>query len=69
MTGHQSTNRQPDRPDGAPWPFREAAAYLCISVRHLIRLADQNKVRTIRLGRRRLVAHEEVRRLATEGCR
>ncbi|HKB03298.1 MAG TPA: helix-turn-helix domain-containing protein [Gemmataceae bacterium] len=69
MTGDQSTNRPPDRPAGAPWPFQEAAEFLRISVRHLIRLADQDKVRTIWLGRRRLVADSEVRRLATEGCR
>ncbi len=52
---------------GAPWPLREAAPFLAISVRHLHRLADANLVRTIRLGRRRLIPDVEVMRLASEG--
>jgi hypothetical protein len=31
-------------------------------------LADLGKVRTLRLGRRRLIADSEVQRLAREGC-
>jgi excisionase family DNA binding protein len=55
------------RPPGAPWPFREAAPYLGVSVPHLIRMADRNLVRTIRIGRRRLLPAWEVERLATDG--
>jgi excisionase family DNA binding protein len=65
------TSEPPDpieaRPTGAPWPFAEAAAYLSVSLRHLVRLADAEKVKTIRLGRRRMIPDSEVRRLATEG--
>ena len=57
------------RPVGSPWAFAEAARYLCISLRHLIRLADAGKVQTIRFGRRRLISDAEVRRIAAEGCR
>lgn len=57
------------RPMGAPWPFADAALYLSVSLRHLVRLADANKVTTIRLGRRRLIPDGEVKRLASEGCR
>jgi len=56
------------RPPGSPWAFAEAAPFLGVSKRHLFRLADQNKVRTIRIGRRRLLPDSEVLRLAREGC-
>lgn len=61
-----------DPPDvhatGSPWPLREAATYLSISKRHLHRLIDARKVKSIVIGRRRLVPDDEVRRLAREGC-
>jgi excisionase family DNA binding protein len=57
------------RPDGSPWPFPDAARFLAVSLRHLTRLADANQVKTIRLGRRRLVPDAEVKRLAAEGTR
>lgn len=61
--------RPPDlRPPGAPWPLAEAAEFLGISKRHLHRLLDARKVRSIRIGRRRLLTDDEVRRLAREGC-
>ena len=59
---------QPPHVPGAPWPIREAAAFRTISERHLFRLLDANQVRSVRLGRRRLIPDEEVRRLAREGC-
>lgn len=59
---------QPTRAPGAPWPIADAAQYLCVSARHLQRLIDANKVRSIRLGRRRLLPDDEVARLAREGC-
>jgi len=63
-----STLLLPAHPAGSPWPFAEAARYLGVSVRHLHRLADLERVRTIRLGRRRLVPDGEVQRLARDGC-
>jgi excisionase family DNA binding protein len=56
------------RTPGSPWAIIDAAEFLGISKRHLHRLADQNKFRTIRIGRRRLIPDAEVQRLAREGC-
>ncbi|VTR92841.1 dna binding excisionase family domain protein : Uncultured bacterium genome assembly Metasoil_fosmids_resub OS=uncultured bacterium PE=4 SV=1: HTH_17 [Gemmata massiliana] len=56
------------RAPGSPWPIAEAATYLSISARHLHRLLDANKVRSVRLGRRRLIPDAEVQRLARDGC-
>jgi excisionase family DNA binding protein len=56
------------RPSGAPWAFADAAQFLSVSLRHLIRLADANKVKSIRFGRRRMIPDSEVQRLASEGC-
>ncbi|MDY3560225.1 excisionase family DNA-binding protein [Gemmata sp. JC673] len=58
----------PSRAPGSPWPLDEAAAYLHISARHLQRLIDASKVRSVRLGRRRLIPDAEVQRLARNGC-
>jgi excisionase family DNA binding protein len=58
----------PNRPAGAPWSIPEAAAYLTISPRHLLRLLDANRVKSVRLGRRRLIPAAEVERLAQKGC-
>ena len=58
----------PSRPPGSPWPIPDAAAFLTISQRHLHRLLDAGKVRSVRLGRRRLIPDAEVLRLAREGC-
>jgi len=60
-------NAPADRPAGAPWLVTEAAAFLRISPRHLWRLIDAGDVRSIRIGRRVLIADIEVRRLATGG--
>lgn len=57
-----------DRTPGAPWSIPEAAEFLTVSERHLYRLLDANKVRSVRLGRRRLIPDAEVRRLAGHGC-
>lgn len=53
---------------GGPWSIPDAAGFLRISQRHLYRLLDANKVRSVRLGRRRLIPGHEVQRLAREGC-
>lgn len=58
----------PHRPPGAPWPIPEAARFLAISLRHMHRLLDANKVKSVRLGRRRLIPDAEVHRLARQGC-
>lgn len=52
----------------SPRSFPDAAEFLRVSVRHLQRLADAGRVRTIRLGRRRLLPADEVERLARDGC-
>lgn len=62
------TVQPPARPTGSPWPIPEAAAFLTISERHLYRLLDAGKVQSVRLGRRRVIPDDEVRRLAREGC-
>jgi excisionase family DNA binding protein len=59
---------QPTRSPGSPWPIADAAQYLHVSTRHIHRLLDANKVRSLRLGRRRLIPDAEVQRLAREGC-
>ncbi len=56
-----------DRPPGKPWPIKEAADYLDISIRTLTRAADLGNVRLIRFGRKISVPDSEVRRLAEEG--
>ncbi|HVK16388.1 MAG TPA: excisionase family DNA-binding protein [Fimbriiglobus sp.] len=56
------------RAPGSPWSINDAAQFLHVSTRHLHRMLDGNKVRSLRLGRRRLIPDEEVRRLAREGC-
>ncbi len=56
------------RPAGSPWPIPDAAAFLSVSSRHLHRLLDAGKVRSLRLGRRRLISDAEVQRLARDGC-
>ena len=48
--------------------LEDAARFLGVSKRHLIRLADLAKVKTISLGRRRLLPDSEIQRLATGGC-
>jgi excisionase family DNA binding protein len=58
----------PEHPPGAPWSIADAASFLGVSDRHLHRLIDQDAVKTIRLGRRRLIPDAEVARLASGGC-
>jgi excisionase family DNA binding protein len=66
MTG--PANPATPRPPGAPWPVPDAAKFLAISKRHLCRLIDAGKVRSLRIGRRRLIPDAEVQRLARAGC-
>jgi excisionase family DNA binding protein len=56
-----------DRLPGSPWPLAVAAKFLGVSHRHLVRLIDAGKVKSIRLGRRVLIADVELRRVASEG--
>lgn len=58
---------QVSRPAGSPWPLQEAARFLGVSHRHLVRLIDTGKLRSIRFGRRVLLSDVEVRRIASEG--
>ncbi len=50
-----------------PWPLAVAAEHLGVSARTLDRARVANLLRTITLGRRRMVPGDEVRRLAAEG--
>ena len=68
MSAAQTNPAPPARTPGSPWSIPEAAAFLTVSERHLYRLLDARKVRSVRLGRRRLIPDDEVRRLAREGC-
>lgn len=52
---------------GAPWDILAAAKHLHISDRHLRRLIDEGKVRSIRLGRRVMIPDAELQRIANEG--
>ena len=56
------------RTHGGPWSIPDAAEFLGVSERHLYRLLDANKVRSVRIGRRRLIPDAEVQRLAANGC-
>jgi hypothetical protein len=51
-----------------PWAMAAAAKHIGVSVRHLERLADGSKVKTIRIGGRRFVPHDEMVRICREGC-
>jgi excisionase family DNA binding protein len=72
LNGRQSSapvnQKVPARPGGAPWSMRDAAAYWGVSERHVAGLAAANKIRTIKIGARRLVPADEVERVAHEGC-
>jgi excisionase family DNA binding protein len=68
MSAAQTNPAPPDRTSGSPWSIPEAAAFLTVSQRHLYRLLDARKARSVRLGRRRLIPDDEVRRLARDGC-
>ncbi|WP_020470482.1 excisionase family DNA-binding protein [Zavarzinella formosa] len=61
--GQPTSQHQP----GSPWSVRDAAKYLGISERHLIRLIDDSKVSSFMLGRRRLIADAELHRVAEGG--
>jgi len=58
----------PPHPPGSPWSIPDAALFLTVSTRHIHRLIDAGKVRSVRLGRRKLIPDSEVQRLAREGC-
>ena len=58
-----------ERQPGSPWSVAEAAKFLRISQRHLIRLFVGGKVASFTLGRRRFVADAEVRRVAEGGVK
>lgn len=62
------TTNPPTRSPGSPWSIQDAAQFLNVSKRHIHRLLDANKVRSLRLGRRRLIPDAEVQRLARDGC-
>ena len=51
----------------APWTIDDAAEHLHVSPRHLRNLARDNKIRSLKLGRRVLLPASEVERLSREG--
>jgi excisionase family DNA binding protein len=57
----------PAHEPGAPWSRESAAAHLGISVRTLTTLIATGRIRAIRIGSRRMVSDDEVRRVAREG--
>jgi excisionase family DNA binding protein len=57
----------PARPPGAPWSLRDAAAWLGISERHLAALCADGRVRSIKIGCRRLIPSDELERVGREG--
>jgi hypothetical protein len=61
-------SKTPARPEGAPWSLRDAAHFWGVSERHVAGLAAAGKIKTIRIGCRRLVPDAEVRRVAEEGA-
>lgn len=65
LTGQPAPQHQP----GAPWSVRNAAKFLTVSERHLVRLIEDGKVASFKLGRRRLIADAEVRRVAEGGAK
>jgi excisionase family DNA binding protein len=54
--------------DDSPWPIPDAAKFLRVSPRHLTRLITADRVKSITIGRRRLIPAAEVRRIADQGC-
>ena len=59
----------PVRETGSPWPLSEAASYLRISTRHLLRLIGDGRIKSIRIGRRAFVSDPEVTRISVEGVK
>ena len=59
----KQTARQP----GQPWSIDDASRHLGISDRHLRRLCDLGRVKTIAYGRRRMIPDAELQRIANEG--
>lgn len=66
MNGHEQLVQAPHSP-GSPWHLLDASRFLGVSHRHLVRLIDAGKVKTIRFGRRVFLTDAEVKRLATKG--
>jgi excisionase family DNA binding protein len=57
-----------ERPAGAPWPLKEACKYLNLSERTMRELIQQQKVRRIPYGPKKvMIPDAEVQRVATEG--
>ena len=62
-----ATQPVPARAPGRPWPLAEAAEYLGVSARTLMRMAEADKLKLLRLGTGRgrvLLSDAEVKRIA-----
>ena len=65
--GSSAAPDAPARPEGKPWSLRAAAAFWGVSERHVAHLVATSRVRSITIGRRRLLPDDEVKRVAREG--
>lgn len=68
--GQLSTAALPagDRAVGSPWDLFNAAKFLGVSLRSVERLAKSGRIKTIKIGGRRMVPDDELRRVASAGC-
>jgi len=64
-TRTQADHRQP----GSPWSLQDSAIFLGVSHRHLARCLESGAIKSLRIGRRVLIADAELRRVASEGTR
>jgi excisionase family DNA binding protein len=68
MTDKPTASPSPGGAGEPPWPIPDAARFLRVSQRHLTRLITADRVKSITIGRRRLIPAAEVRRIADQGC-
>ncbi len=69
MTTRIGVRTAEGRPDGGAWPLAEVARFWGVSERHVARLVASGSLRSFKIGRRRLIADAEVKRVAAEGLK
>lgn len=67
VTSANALPTDPARPAGKPWSYQEAAAALGVCEVTVARAARSGRVKSIKIGRRVLIADAELRRLQVEG--
>ena len=55
------------RPPGKPWSLREGAEFVGVCQATLERACRAKRVKSVKVGRRVLIADDELRRVAREG--